>query len=373
MEDKCQRSKILIVLLILFSFLSIMSVVINPGHIPFIALNIIKNNTCPKMPTIEKASVPVNKTQININRLSLTNQWQNRELYSSVAKKIKHNQQLCSQQYKATLNGYGMGSDIHTWSQALCVAMDRKGALFAVKPGPWKWIDKKLCSPKYFDDPLSCYFGKTTKCTQQSNKNYPSLEYHIKCKTDIPTMRAAATEYLFSNVSPRIINIAQRRAYDIFGASGIPKDLITVHIRWSDKKSEMTLQPIEKYIQAIDTLIVRHNITNPHIYMISEDACAYREFLLYTRYKRLKWSVHTYLQAMPLCQRSKLPTDEAKDTAGSNGSATLVALLIGMESKYYVLTTASNWSRVMNELRTNVVNMKCKGCTDMIDLLPGQW
>ena len=34
-------------------------------------------------------------------------------------------------------------------------------------------------------------------------------------------------------------------------------------------------------------------------------------------------------------------------------------LLIAMEAKYYVITTASNWSRVINALRKNVKNYLC--------------
>ena len=42
-------------------------------------------------------------------------------------------------------------------------------------------------------------------------------------------------------------------------------------------------------------------------------------------------------------------------TDGRLGYNSLLALLIALEADYYVLTTASNWSRLINELRLNVV------------------
>lgn len=42
-------------------------------------------------------------------------------------------------------------------------------------------------------------------------------------------------------------------------------------------------------------------------------------------------------------------------TGGRLGYNSLLALLIALEADMYVLTTASNWSRLINELRLNVV------------------
>jgi tagatose-1,6-bisphosphate aldolase len=58
---------------------------------------------------------------------------------------------------------------------------------------------------------------------------------------------------------------------------------------------------------------------------------------------------------------------------GKNALESLGALLVAMESYGYVLTTGSNWSRLMNELRKNVVDPRCGKCTKMIDLLDGEW
>ena len=50
------------------------------------------------------------------------------------------------------------------------------------------------------------------------------------------------------------------------------------------------------------------------------------------------------------------------------------ALLLSMVSNRYVLSTGSNWSRLINELhvRKIVVDPRCNNCTIMIDVAPGE-
>ena len=38
-------------------------------------------------------------------------------------------------------------------------------------------------------------------------------------------------------------------------------------------------------------------------------------------------------------------------------------------SQYFVLTTVSSWSRLVNELREAITDVDCGGCTDVVDLL----
>jgi hypothetical protein len=60
----------------------------------------------------------------------------------------------------------------------------------------------------------------------------------------------------------------------------------------------------------------------------------------------------------------------AERTKGKSGLITLGSLLVAMEANNFVITTKSNWSLLMNELRENVVEPRCKGCTQMVDLRP---
>lgn len=63
--------------------------------------------------------------------------------------------------------------------------------------------------------------------------------------------------------------------------------------------------------------------------------------------------------------------DMAIHSQGSLGLASLVSLLIAMEAKYYLLTSGSNWSRLIDELRLSVTDPACGGCTRMVDLREG--
>ena len=63
----------------------------------------------------------------------------------------------------------------------------------------------------------------------------------------------------------------------------------------------------------------------------------------------------------------------AQDLHGRPGLVALGSLLVAMEANDFVLTTASNWSRLMNELRQNVLDVRCQNCTKMVDLKYGEW
>ena len=53
------------------------------------------------------------------------------------------------------------------------------------------------------------------------------------------TLRMAGIEYLFTRVTPLLQKEAQRQLELVFPSGVVPKDLITVHIRWGDKDREM--------------------------------------------------------------------------------------------------------------------------------------
>ena len=64
--------------------------------------------------------------------------------------------------------------------------------------------------------------------------------------------------------------------------------------------------------------------------------------------------------------------DTAYNSKGKAGLQSLGALLIAMEVNRYILTTGSNWSRLINELRNSVVDSRCGNCTKMVDLREGE-
>jgi len=177
----------------------------------------------------------------------------------------------------------------------------------------------------------------------------------------------ASMEYLFQSVRPAVIAEAERQAREAFPL-GLPdpNNMVTVHMRWGDKPGEVGEKTPAKYFLAGVERFVRMKGLGErspvHVYLASEDASAIRVF---EQMAPKNWRIHT-----------SGPTGSgqiSKMSTGSNGLSSLGALLLSMQSNYYVLVTTSNWSRLINELRTNVVDLHCRNCTQMIDLHPGQW
>jgi hypothetical protein len=135
---------------------------------------------------------------------------------------------------------------------------------------------------------------------------------------------------------------------------------------------EMDLCPISEYITAIQTLI--HNATTAHIYVASEDPRAVQEFVSQAP---PGWTVYvdrtiTELNAFRP-KKGNRASWTVRNTKGRAGLVALGSLLVALEANTFVLTTKSNWSRVLNELRKRVLDEKCGNCTRMIDLRPGEW
>jgi hypothetical protein len=213
-------------------------------------------------------------------------------------------------------------------------------------------------------------------------------------------IRAATTEFLFTRLADFVIAEAERQLQILFGNNTrtnhrVPEDMITVHIRWGDKRMEMGLLPIEHYTNAVhkivnDRKVARINATIPgidltkvdlndiddeevHIYLSTEDPEAVQLFLNTTPGH---WNVYLdqyYVEMSPL--RTQYGNEYGGNSniviqsEGRSGVVALGSLLVAMESKDFVLTTGSNWSRLMNEIRKNIIDPRCNYCTTMVDLL----
>ena len=208
-------------------------------------------------------------------------------------------------------------------------------------------------------------------------------------------IRAATTEFLFTRLADFVIAEAERQLQIHFGNNTltnnrVPKDMITVHIRWGDKRIEMGLLPMEHYTNAVhqivnDRKIARSSATmsgvdqasdnedEVHIYLSTEDPEAVELFLNTTPGH---WNVYLdqyYVEMLPYRHQYGNNyggnSDLVIQSQGRSGIIALGSLLVAMESKDYVLTTGSNWSRLMNEIRKNIIDPRCDSCTTMVDLL----
>ena len=85
------------------------------------------------------------------------------------------------------------------------------------------------------------------------------------------------------------------------------------------------------------------------------------------------WKVFVYLAAVVPHNASEAaakrsPVDDALRTRGRLGLESLIALLLALEAKYYVLARRSEWSWLVDDLRKSLVHAHCGGCTNMADL-----
>jgi hypothetical protein len=337
----------------------------------------------------------------------LRRQWLHNPPRSEYARSIQRHQSNCTLPLATHYmdNTFGLGSHFLLWGQAMCNAMESGHRIQSYTSSPWLWLDQDHCDVDPNISPLHCYLPQAEptqlKCSNDDNtiESMPTSinvtdprqvkEWCQRVQTASPEtkaqVRAASTEFLFQTVSPLIIQEAQRQIGVIFPNGEIPPDLVTVHIRWGDKFWEMDLASIDEYIHAINELLWKrrqhghseyNNSTVPsaNIYLATEDPRAYQEFL---QAKPPGWNVYADITLQEIDafrpKKGNRASWAARNTQGRSGLIALGSLLVAMEADLFVLTTQSNWSTLMNHLRTQIVDPQCGNCTDMIDLRPGVW
>jgi hypothetical protein len=332
-------------------------------------------------------------------------QQQTVNLYSSLAREIEAHQSNCSLPTMDFYvdNDYGLGSHLVLWSQALCNAWESNHRIRTVNPD-WLWLDRTYCKNQHRQarndesSPLSCYFPKAeNKCPHDvisrhhqqpavnvtDPRNRRTFCKRIREATDNETLcefRRASMEYIFQQVSPLVIAEAERQLGLLFPPNGrVPNDLITVHVRWGDKFWEMDLASIPEYMDAVERLLQLRkgssdNNETVHIYLATEDPRAVQEFLSLAP---AHWKVYVDRTVTELNAYRPVKGNRAswtsRNTQGRAGLVALGSLLVALEAQSFVLTTKSNWSRLMDALRLNVIDAQCGNCTRMIDLRPGDW
>ena len=353
----------------------------------------------------------------------LKRNWMFNPPLSDYAKIIDQHQSNCSLPLASHHfdNTFGLGSHIILWGQALCNGMETRLRMRSHAP-EWLWLDQEYCDMRQqaIMSPMLCYFPSSEyRCSDSSSVHYISTdndkiisitgdstrysnvstlpnitdprktEDWCKLAKSSPEekamVRAASTEYLFQRLSPLVIQEAQRQIGIIFPNGIVPTNLVTVHIRWGDKFWEMDLPPIQEYIDAVNSILSVNpthgnntttavNATTANIYLATEDPRAYKGFM---EAIPNGWNVFSDITLLEINAfrppKGNRASWAARNTKGRAGLVALASLLVAMEANMFVLTTKSNWSTIMNHLRTNVINPRCGNCTKMIDLRPGIW
>lgn len=317
---------------------------------------------------------------------SLRHDWENLPLYGWRQKEMMRLQQDCSNKRRTAyaINNYGMGSGLVSLSQAFCHSLEHKDTI-QIGSTDWIWYDTEFCSGDVTNSSkvhqyiggLDCYFGHVVQSCSWKDGASPAAWMRLDC----PKVGAHPWEYekrvdfygdffnyLFSRVNPRLIALANKAAMHTFGSEGSPKDMITVHIRWGDKKQELHgLVEIEEYIKAVESLIKKHQLTTVHIFLNTIDGRAIDAWN--ENVKEKNWKTYIWNDSVEsMSSYDNNPTTDARRTKGAFGTTTMVALLLAMESRFYVITSGSNYSMLIEALRRGVLDKECTGCTDVIDL-----
>ncbi len=394
-------------------------------------------------------------------QLQLRLDWTKLQRYSPLAKQVSIMQQNCSNTkgYFWSRNKSGLGSDLHYYSIALCNALEySRAANQMMKNGdggdgrgirvmtlrPWIWYSTNDCSDGNQSSAMKCYFPESepdcemdtvTKETALSTSQSRGINMTRKlggitenCSNviasvddNVSNVHTAITEFLFTRVSDLVQQEGNRQLNLVFGRPDlnenrstkspsitsaipavVPKNLITVHIRWGDKGREMNLFQISKYIDAIEQILQERRRTNRNsgvpiykdslapvaaddddddssdavnIFLATEDPEAVTEF---QKAAPKVWNIYVdqyYIENLVNRQTIgniyNVNTFTALQSDGKTGLLALGSILVAMEANDYVLTTGSNWSRLMNEIRTSILNPRCNNCTTMIDLKRG--
>lgn len=303
------------------------------------------------------------------------------KLQSEMAKKIQLHQSNQSLPIANTTMDHraGLGSCIHVWSQKLCHAIHTGARLSTI--GDWEpWADHTHCNTNanlqcYFKiEQVQGFFTKEIGIGDKTTLPCPSIIY------DYPSQerfRAAATEYLFAGGLPQfLMKEVKYQMQRIFGKHDVPSKLITVHIRWGDKiYLEMLRVDTHMYVNAVTNIVMKRNVSSDvNVYIATEDPAACKAFKAACP---AIWNVYCdYGVTEQVGIRPTGRTNHALDTADASkgllGTQNLASLVIAMEANDFVLTTSSNWSRLMDELRRNVIDPLCNNCTTVIDFNIGE-
>ncbi|XRB07682.1 hypothetical protein NFJ02_32g82330 [Pycnococcus provasolii] len=315
-------------------------------------------------------------------------------------------------------HGVGLGTDIHFWTMALAAAASHDRVLVFLEDADvmqWTWRDGVECVDGR-SDCFKCYFNDLTGC-----KPEPSELQGLSCRADtyssasaleaalasderivvfgpssqlgfradwhgrlpppfrddehtkfeeLELYRAVAVEFLFHNPANWLRKLVCDSWSEVYGFEDAPSpdELVTVHIRGGDKHMEMKLLDVEEYAQAVETLQKRHASLQQRmsVYLVTESQeaeAAFREFS-----KRRGWHLITNGKGERIesfDNHKAIHANEQKRV----GMSALISLYLSLHARYYVLTTRSNWSLLIDELRRSRVKPSCGGkCTDVIDL-----
>jgi len=220
----------------------------------------------------------------------------------------------------------GFGMELHTFGQSIWNAKNESGSACVRVTSRWIW------------DPDETLFSlpRTRSCKGSQLVNWKGKAGGVK-----PLRRAASIQYVLSHVNRSVYDAARATSvYATMAASARP--LVSVHVRWGDKYREMRLRPISDYVAGVRN--VTRNTAGPvDVFLTTEDRRAVDAF---REAAPNEWRVLLYEAAVADVAK---PAQQARNHTNS-GFHSLVSLVLAMQATKFVVTSGSNWSRLMEEL-----------------------
>jgi hypothetical protein len=117
-------------------------------------------------------------------------------------------------------------------------------------------------------------------------------------------------------------------------------------------------------------MVKKHHIQNPTIFLLTDNIKAID---LFASAAPASWKITSDPTICSKVYTSKwdgsgTACDHSQQFHGTPGLAQLVALVIALEAKYFLLTMESNWSRMLDGLRLKLIEAPCKEgdmCSDV--------
>ena len=297
--------------------------------------------------------------------------------------------------------GHGIGSTLHIATWALAKAMDTDRILILAPTPDGVWSQGKFCDG--YDNLHDCYFEPTSTCSYNDAVGEVSfddiayidddVEQHhlrvVRCDIGfamadaalVPTrlkallhaspiaveklyfyFRAQAVAYIVRPTGRTLAEIERRK--QLQGWVGVPDGAISVHVRHGDKGIEMPLAPDNEYALKAEQLIAEYPDLRRVIFLSTEDAKSVEFFKQYSNWTVLSLDVprpdHDSVVGVT-AYAQQIGADEEMLNS-------LVNLDLALECSAWVGTIASNWDRLIEELRSTV---RCKAQMPYIDAHTG--
>ena len=311
-------------------------------------------------------------------------------LWDGVSKQINH--ECTGEINRIVIRSSGIGSEFHAFSATISrlnghsYVYDR-----SVQCDHWRWVPIIPFSCPHCAT-FDCLFVPPS-CTDIviSNNKSTTVYDQRKMKVTIPESADKSALKLLLQPTKKFKEwLTQEYAkFDSVSSQKFNASVISVHWRLGDKITESDFKPFEVYLRQINYIISRHNISNPIIYLSSEDQTALEVFKVKCPYPwfafpykrptfncaptnvldamingrkipKLKLSRHDLRRS---CENNHRYSNSTTNSLNSSridsghlksveniGLIALLNMYLSLESKYILCDRSSNWCRLLHEL-----------------------